>query len=644
MTSTVRRPVVHVLCLLCMSVAAIGGPDGTSASVPEKYFGIHVVDEQTSRGVPLVELRTPNGISHWTDSAGWVAFHEPGLMDRDVFFEAISHGYAMLPDWIGQRGRTLKVAAGSSATVAVRRNNVAERIYRITGQGIYRDSVMLGLPVPVERPLGNQLVAGQDTVITTIYRGRQFWVWGDTMQVKHPIAGNFKVTGARSDLPTSGGLDPDVGVNLQYFPDGEFTRKMVPLPAKNDLHWIGSLFVVRNPEGQERLMAFCARITPPLTANAQMLLEFNDKTEVFDQVGADWPMDSLRPNGHVARLTEEGHEFFLFPEGGGLTRVPVDYESVRDPQKYTAWTFFRANSGMKPKTGDIERKPDGSLAWGWKPNAAPATQELQQRMEEAKGILRAERTVLPTDPAIGRELKCHASSMFWNEWRKKWVLVFSELMGTSVLGEVWYAESERPEGPWLYACKIISHNKYSLYNPLQHPEFAKDNGRISYIEGTYTASFSGAEVPTPRYEYNQIMYKLTLDDPRLRIPVPVYVGKEGELLFRSPQRGSKPLFFACDLPREGTVPVFTDTARLTTETIPGAKPAFHALPLNCAMDCASTAPLTLFRKRGDTETRVGMQPPGPARIWERFGRPVCFVWQDPRELPAPRPTKQRKPD
>ena len=36
-----------------------------------------------------------------------------------------------------------------------------------------------------------------------------------------------------------------------------------------------------------------------------------------------------------------------------------------------------------------------------------------------------------------------------------------------------------------------------------------------FFEGTYTTSFSGNPTPTPRYDYNQIMYRLELDDPRL---------------------------------------------------------------------------------------------------------------------------------
>jgi hypothetical protein len=89
---------------------------------------------------------------------------------------------------------------------------------------------------------------------------------------------------------------------------------------------------------------------------------------------------------------------------------------------------------------------------------------------------------------------------------------------SSLIGEIWYAEADSLEGPWLHAAKIITHEKYDFYNPRQHPVFQKENGRIIYLEGTYTHTFAGNPRPTPRYEYNQIMYKLDLSDSRLKLP------------------------------------------------------------------------------------------------------------------------------
>jgi hypothetical protein len=103
-----------------------------------------------------------------------------------------------------------------------------------------------------------------------------------------------------------------------------------------------------------------------------------------------------------------------------------------------------------------------------------------------------------------------ASSVAWNGYRKRFVLLLENT------GEVWYAEAERPEGPYGKAVKIVQHNQYNFYNVVQHPLFEEEGGRIIYFEGTYTDAFSGAKEKTPRYNYNQIMYRLRLDDSRLR--------------------------------------------------------------------------------------------------------------------------------
>ena len=58
-----------------------------------------------------------------------------------------------------------------------------------------------------------------------------------------------------------------------------------------------------------------------------------------------------------------------------------------------------------------------------------------------------------------------------------------------------------------------------LDSPLvMHPFFTQEDGRVIYFEGTNTDSFTSAKNITPRYNYNQIMYRLRLDDPRLKLP------------------------------------------------------------------------------------------------------------------------------
>src|SRR5579871_3594737 len=153
-----HRSLVSLTFLLGLALAA-------PAAEPTGYFAIHVVDQDTGRGVPLVELKTANDVKYYTDSNGYVAYQEPGLMGQEVFFHVKSHGYEYPKDQFGYHGVRLTPKAGGKATVKVKRINVAERLYRVTGGGVYRDSVLLGEPVPTEHPVLNGQVFGQDTVM-----------------------------------------------------------------------------------------------------------------------------------------------------------------------------------------------------------------------------------------------------------------------------------------------------------------------------------------------------------------------------------------------------------------------------------------------------------------------------------------------
>jgi len=99
------------------------------------------------------------------------------------------------------------------------------------------------------------------------------------------------------------------------------------------------------------------------------------------------------------------------------------------------------------------------------------------------------------DAEGGKPILLNNSSCHWNAYRKKYVMIASEVMGATMLGEVWYAEADRPEGPWADARKVITHaNKkgdaHDFYNPAHHPFFDREGGRFIYLEGTYVNTFS----------------------------------------------------------------------------------------------------------------------------------------------------------
>ena len=97
-------------------IVALASASSAEERGARRCFVVRVVDAETGRGVPLVQLRTVSGVRYYTDSAGVVAFGEPGLTGQDVFFSVKSHGYEDLPrDGFGCRGVTLKAAPGASA-------------------------------------------------------------------------------------------------------------------------------------------------------------------------------------------------------------------------------------------------------------------------------------------------------------------------------------------------------------------------------------------------------------------------------------------------------------------------------------------------------------------------------------------------
>lgn len=484
-------------------------------------FGVEVVDEQTGRGVPLVELRTVSNVSYYTDSAGWAAVDDPALLGREVFFHVSSHGYEMEKDGFGMRGRRLVVTPGGSAQIKIKRLNIAERLYRVTGEGIYRDSVILGRPVPIEHPLLNAQVTGQDSTQRAIYRGKIHWFWGDTSRQSYPL-GHFGTSAATSLLPGQGGLDPSRGVDLEYLVDEDGFSKPVFRKEGNHPIWLDGLMVLKDSGGTERLVGKASVIKSLDHTVARRLVVFNDDTKRFDPL-KEIPLDApLYLQGHPVRVDVGGVPYIycgtVFPN----VRCKADWESLQDLSSYESYTCLapgtRVVRGEAPK---LDRDSDGKLIWGWKRDtAALGTDDLLKLFHTGRPPA-DDSWPLHYDVETRKPIVLAMASVQYNAFRKKFVGIGVQVGGgPSYLGEIYYSEADRPEGPWRWARKVVTHDRYSLYNPVQHPFFERENGRVIYFEGTYTGTFSRPEREgvTPRYEYNQVMFRLDLSDPRLSLP------------------------------------------------------------------------------------------------------------------------------
>lgn len=428
---------------------------------------IRVVDEENGWPVPLVELRTTHQVSFFTDNAGVVAFDLPELMGVETWLHVEADGYEARADGFGMRGVRFIPEPGGDLEVKVSRTIVAKRLGRITGGGLFGESGKLG----EESGWKESGILGSDSVQNAVHRGRMFWAWGDTNVPRYPL-GLFHMTSATTPVRPLAAFEPPLRLALEYFRDEEGRVRNVAnlFPDDPGPTWISGYVSLPDGQGVERLVGCYSKIEPPMNAYRVGLCVWNDESEHFESVEVLWDKKDggsepkLQPVGHPSFWTDEkGVRWLLFGDPFPSIRMPATFEGWRDRKQWESIDTPKSLTG-----GD------------------------------------------------GRTVKPHRGSIAWNEYRGKWVTVFGEIGGDpSTLGELWYAEAASPFGPWGKAVKVLGHRKLTFYNPRLHPEFTPADSPILLFEGTYTHSFSGETRQTPRYDYNQILYRLDLDDPKL---------------------------------------------------------------------------------------------------------------------------------
>jgi hypothetical protein len=486
-------------CLTMLAAAAAG---------QAPYAEIRVVDAQTGRGVPLVEFETTNHLLFVTDNAGRVAFHEPDLMDRPIFFFIRSHGYEAEKDGFGFAGARITPKVGAIATIKVKRRNIAERLCRLTGEGLDRDSRLLGYPAPFPERRHPGKVAGQDSIQATIHAGKVYCFWGDTNRMEYPL-GLFRMAGATMPIPDprKAESDPAAGIPYEYFVDKTgFARAMMPLPERPDgVVWIFGVFVVPDKAGTSRMVGHYSRRKGLAEELEHGIAVFNDDKQIFEPAKALPKSETWRfPKGHPVRWKADGKEWILFGSPNPNVRVPATLEAVLDPAQYEAL--------------HCELEAPDSPKWRWQRDAAPIDSAAERRWRKAGKLPPESARFTPRDAAGSEDaILLHSGSVRWNAHRQRWILIACQAEGkTSYLGEVWYAEAKEPTGPFTKAVKIATHDKQTFYNVCHHDFLDRDGGRTIHFEGTYTNDFSNNPHRTPRYNYNQVLYRLDLDAPALR--------------------------------------------------------------------------------------------------------------------------------
>ncbi|MBI1917638.1 MAG: hypothetical protein HYS12_23330 [Planctomycetes bacterium] len=510
-------PAITVLCLV---LPLVWSPKTLSVSqaadqAPSRvgdYAEIRVIDADTGRGLPLVELETVNRLTFVTDNAGRVAFHEPGLMDRPVFFTVRSHGYEVKKDRFGFAGVRVIPKAGQVSTIKLTRRNVAERLCRLTGEGRYRDTVLLGHKVPLADAPHPGLVAGQDSVQAVPYKGEVYWFWGDTARMSYPL-GSFRTAGARSPLPPAN-YDPADGIAFDYFvAKSGFARAMIPLPERPEgVIWIDGVCTVADEKGAEKLVAHYSRRKGLAKELEHGLAVFNDEKAMFVAVKELSLKETWRfPKGHAVVQEEGGKKWLLFGNPTPTVRVRAKLADLLDSRRYEAFTCATAAGQEKPTVPQTDG--DGKPVWRWQSDLPPTGSGVAYEWVNAGKLKPEHARFCPANAADPAErVRLHSGTVRWNVYRKRWVLLAGQSAGkSSFLGEVWYAEARHPTGPFVKAVKVVTHDRQSFYNVCHHEFLDRAGGRVIHFEGTYTSAFSGNTHKTPRYDYNQVLYRLDLD-------------------------------------------------------------------------------------------------------------------------------------
>ncbi len=428
---------------------------------------IEVVEQGSGWPVPAVELRTTGQQRFVTDNAGVIALDAPDLLGREVWFSIHGHGYQVPGDGFGYRGVRIRPEAGGTNRVEVRRTIVARRLGRVTGAGLFAESQRFGNFADVVE----SGVVGCDSVQNAVHRGRLFWAWGDTTVAAYPL-GIFEGTGATTSPKPIERFEPPLRLPLEWLRDARGRpRAMAPIGGEGPT-WITGMTSVPDQAGTPRLVCSYLKVRPPMELHARGLAVWDEAASVFRAEKVVWTKSSdaakepLFPEGHANPWRDaSGREWLLFGNPFPSVRCPATFEAWRDP---STWERLVPQAVLK-------------------------------------------------DAATGAEVKPHSGSIAWHPWRKRWVTVFVQSFGKpSAFGEVWYAEADAPTGPWGPAVKILGHDNYTFYNPAMHPEFVADGAPMVVFEGTFSKDFADHAEPVPRHDYNQMMYRLDLDDPRLK--------------------------------------------------------------------------------------------------------------------------------
>jgi hypothetical protein len=454
-----------------------------------------------------------------SDNQGIISILAPDLNGRKVRFLFQGHGYSIdKTDFWGQKSVTCLIKPGKTFKLKIKRKQLAQRLYRITGAGRYNNSILAGLTqrIPTRNLLPGKVI-GQDSLIAIPWNNELWCFYGDTIGLN---SYNFSASCATLPLK-SNRYDPEKFLPLKYKVDEYgFARPMIKT-GKKGFTWIEYVLPVKIDSIKSQSEALLAKYVQHETLNKvaesgfAIMTRSSKNFKIIKKLNANKHHRCIHP--YPVKTASQSF-FLLSPK----RMVSPGLKNIINQQKHFYFSPATENSSqefsvLKKKKYRLNRNKEQKLVYKWQQGAWHFDSKGKKQLFAPK-IMPAEALFSPIDLDSGKRIIKFTGSIVYNQYLKTWIAINQGLEP----GQITFSTSDTPTGPWTFARTITEFSNYNLYNPIIHPWFEIDQGRSILFEGTYTWFFSSSEKKTPWADYNQMMFKLDLTQPELQMPKPVY--------------------------------------------------------------------------------------------------------------------------
>ena len=267
------------------------------------------------------------------------------------------------------------------------------------------------------------------------------------------------------------------------------------------------------------------------------------------------PLDAPGPSRSATRSSTRsgGVEYVYFADPYPLVRVRADVEDLLHLERYEAFTCLLPGS----RPGRPEHRP-GRRRLGPLRLAAGAPAARRPGAGPAGQVRRRSGRPTPCstlrDVETGRPVVAHRGSVYWNDYRGRWVMIAVEIGGRVVepgRGLVRRGRHAarplglRPEGRHPRRVQLLQPQAAPHVRQGRRPDRSSSRGRTP-------TTFSGNTDPTPRYDYNQVDVQARPDRPP---PQPARPDLRRGAELRTGKSAHAVAFFALDGPGPGTIAV-----------------------------------------------------------------------------------------